>query len=1008
MGGAGNMKLSEDKFDMEGFSKGLVEAAVRTGAWILTGGTATGVMDVVGKAMKEWDKQRQVPCIGICPFGGLTTKWREVLASAYDMDSSSGMPKVDAAEATSAEPEKDPESGFPLAAIQENHSHFIFCDNGKVGSKQYGTELQFRAEFEEYMALDEKVAGPAEDGGSPVTITAQVPRVTILFNGGKVSLKGLVAAITHGQPIVVCQGTGRIADVICTMIQNIEDVSDPEDKDQLPPHDDLLAKWLQAAVEEHMKTEPLVESEMAMAIEIVKSGLVEIYSINERLEDVILRAVLGDVRTTSSHAFVSVGRQLALAVQWGCSNYYDCLGKRLVMECGGEKDGPAQVIELIFQQLVGAQEQSKGMNLSIVRTVRENAGALIAWLLQNYFKQMDQFEVRVATMGKINWNRLSGTKDTWRSLEGLLLWSIEQEAPASVLEIIWTYMEDPVHAALVAASACRDTAEEKHGNASYQDGLVKQSLDETADRFERLAVLLLEDLAQRGKGIEYLFQESDRWKVSGQGLTCFRLAQSLGCKLFVSSNFYRVAVDLYWMTPVPFSIKKKQLDAKFLSWWSLFCLLWDFKQCEFQLWEFLSIPYIKAWTHGISRCTFVGLYSYAVFYRCLTLGGFSFVEVLLLLWGLGLMAVEIKQLQQTSFQAYITDFWNFLDSLHISVLLVSLLLGALFADKDESVSEVERGLEVVHAMNLLPCWIRVLQILQLSEYFGTLLITTGGMCKDAMRFFTLVVIFCFGFSCAITPLLFPDKVEREKQGLVWAFWTIVGELDETALERVRGDRSWTGISLVAFSLLYTLALVCNVLLVNLLIAVMNSTYEKNQEISKTEWAFWGANAVLEFDEAAILPPPLNLLERFLQPAQEAAEDSKTLRTSRRIRRSRTELPINKRDVKDSQQKALRVIGLEEDLGESGLLHAELAELRKRNQDLARRNSELEMLAANYMIENAAALRNLGTSSIANGVDHLLIPQSPIPGRKGSRSRTLLPPILPLPATVNLERTTSAQ
>ena len=29
-------------------------------------------------------------------------------------------------------------------------------------------------------------------------------------------------------------------------------------------------------------------------------------------------------------------------------------------------------------------------------------------------------------------------------------------------------------------------------------------------------------------------------------------------------------------------------------------------------------------------------------------------------------------------------------------------------------------------------------------------------------------------------------------------------------------------------LVYTLALVCNVLLVNLLIAVMNSTYEKNQ------------------------------------------------------------------------------------------------------------------------------------------------------------------------------------
>ncbi|CAJ1364707.1 unnamed protein product, partial [Effrenium voratum] len=115
--------------------------------------------------------------------------------------------------------------------------------------------------------------------------------------------------------------------------------------------------------------------------------------------------------------------------------------------------------------------------------------------------------------------------ETWRSLEGLLLFSIEQEAPSSVLEIIWSYMEDPVHAALAAASACRDTAEREHGYASYQDGLAKKELDDAADRFERLAVLVVEDLAQSGKGVEYLFQESLRWQV---GKTCFKLAHELG------------------------------------------------------------------------------------------------------------------------------------------------------------------------------------------------------------------------------------------------------------------------------------------------------------------------------------------------------------------------------------------------------------------------------------------------------------------------------------------------
>ena len=32
-------------------------------------------------------------------------------------------------------------------------------------------------------------------------------------------------------------------------------------------------------------------------------------------------------------------------------------------------------------------------------------------------------------------------------------------------------------------------------------------LQDSADRFEKLAILVLEDLAQSGKGVEYLFQE---------------------------------------------------------------------------------------------------------------------------------------------------------------------------------------------------------------------------------------------------------------------------------------------------------------------------------------------------------------------------------------------------------------------------------------------------------------------------------------------------------------------
>merc|ERR1712226_989875 len=153
---------------------------------------------------------------------------------------------------------------------------------------------------------------------------------------------------------------------------------------------------------------------------------------------------------------------------------------------------------------------------------------------------------------------------------------------------------------------------------------------------------------------------------------------------------------------------------------------------------------------------------------------------------------------------------------------------------------------------------RVLQTFQLSEYFGTLLIAVYAMCKDVAYFFLLLSIFCLGFSCTLTPILFNGQ-ERLDQGIMWAFWSIFGDINERARENAA---KLTWLSGLAGGLLYTLSLFSNVLLVNLLIAVMGSTYEETRQASQKEWAYHRMNAVLEFDEVASLPPPLNLVYIF--------------------------------------------------------------------------------------------------------------------------------------------------
>jgi len=108
--------------------------------------------------------------------------------------------------------------------------------------------------------------------------------------------------------------------------------------------------------------------------------------------------------------------------------------------------------------------------------------------------------------------------------------------------------------------------------------------------------------------------------------------------------------------------------------------------------------------------------------------------------------------------------------------------------------------------------------------------------------------------------LWPENEDRWVQGLSWAFWSIFGEVD-AAKERLDKVENWF-LRYLAHSLLFMLSLISSTLLANLLIALMNNTYEEKKNASELEWAFNRVDTVLEFNEGADLPPPFNLLEFF--------------------------------------------------------------------------------------------------------------------------------------------------
>ena len=69
-GGAADLNLSADLEEM--IKEGLIKAARSTRAWIITGGTDTGVMKLTGEAMSVFNPTERPPCIGIVPFRKVT------------------------------------------------------------------------------------------------------------------------------------------------------------------------------------------------------------------------------------------------------------------------------------------------------------------------------------------------------------------------------------------------------------------------------------------------------------------------------------------------------------------------------------------------------------------------------------------------------------------------------------------------------------------------------------------------------------------------------------------------------------------------------------------------------------------------------------------------------------------------------------------------------------------------------------------------------------------------
>ncbi|XP_066211073.1 transient receptor potential cation channel subfamily M member 1 isoform X2 [Saccopteryx leptura] len=170
------------------FGKGLIKAAMTTGAWIFTGGMSTGVISHVGDALKDHSSKSRgrVCAIGIAPWGIVENKedliGKDVMRVYQTM--SNPLSK--------------------LSVLNNCHTHFILADNGTLG--KYGAEVKLRRQLEKHISL-QKINTRLGQG---------VPVVGLVVEGGP-NVFSIVLEYLREEPpvpVVVCDGSGRASDIL--------------------------------------------------------------------------------------------------------------------------------------------------------------------------------------------------------------------------------------------------------------------------------------------------------------------------------------------------------------------------------------------------------------------------------------------------------------------------------------------------------------------------------------------------------------------------------------------------------------------------------------------------------------------------------------------------------------------------------------------------------------------------------------------------------------------------
>lgn len=305
---------------------------------------------------------------------------------------------------------------------------------------------------------------------------------------------------------------------------------------------------------------------------------------------------------------------------------------------------------------------------------------------------------------------------------------------------------------------------------------------------------------------------------------------------------------------------------------------------------FIRKPFIKFICHTASYLTFLFLLLLAS--QHIDRAGFdmqgptpTIVEWMILPWVLGFIWGEIKQMWDGGFQDYIHDWWNLMDfvmnSLYLATISLKIVASVKYTGnlpRDEwEMWHPTLVAEAVFAIANIFSSLRLISLFTANSHLGPLQISLGRMLLDILKFLFIYCLVLLAFANGLNQLYFyyeTDGDEKthckgircEKQNNAFStlfetlqslFWSIFG-LINLYVTNVKARHEFT--EFVGATMFGAYNVISLVVLLNMLIAMMNNSYQLIADHADIEWKFARTKLWMSyFEEGGTLPTPFNII-----------------------------------------------------------------------------------------------------------------------------------------------------